>query len=151
MATGTGEMAELVTRRLRAMDMEGFADLLAADVVFEYPFGFPGAPDVLRGREAVRAHLRDSRGDLGTVLRVDDMAVVPHLTTDPEVVVCETEVTGTRLASGERFRFASGVAVITVRNGEIVRYRDYTNVLGAATATGGAGALVSALTAQLRA
>lgn len=38
--------------------------------------------------------------------------------------------------------------MITVRDGEIVRYRDYTNVLGAARVTGGAGALVSALTAE---
>lgn len=89
-------MAELVTRRLRAMDMEGFADLLAADVVSEYPFGFPGWPDVLRGREAVRAHLRESRGDLGTVIRVDDVVAATHLGADPEVVVCEFEVTGTR-------------------------------------------------------
>jgi ketosteroid isomerase-like protein len=148
MAPSTGEVAELVRQRLRAMDMEGFADLLAEDVVFEYPFGFPGAPGVLRGREAVRSHLRESRGDLGTVLRIDEVTARTHVAADPEVVVREFEATGTGLATGEGFRFWSGVSVITVRGGEIVRYRDYTNVLGAARVAGGGGASVSASTGE---
>lgn len=148
MALGAGEVAEQVGRRLRAMDMSGFADLLAEDVLFEYPFGFPGAPDVLRGREAVRSHLAESRGDLSTVIRVDDLAVVTHLTADPEVVVCEVEVTGTRPATGEGFRFWSSVSVITVRDGQIVRFRDYTNVFGAARVAGGTSALVAALATE---
>jgi len=48
----------------------------------------------------------------------------------------EHEVASVTRATGQPFRFASGVGVVTVRDGAVVRYRDYTNPLGSAAATG---------------
>jgi ketosteroid isomerase-like protein len=145
MARSPREVAELIRQRLAAVDMAGFSDLFAVDGVFEYPFGFPGAPSVLRGRAEIKAHLVESRRDLGSLIEVDDVTATVHETTDPEVVILETEVTGTTLATGSPFRFVSGVGVVTVRDGDVVGYRDYTNVLGAARITGGRGAAATGL------
>jgi uncharacterized protein len=134
------EVAELARLRLAAIDMSGFTDLFAEDAVFEYPFGYPGAPARLHGREEIRAHLVESRRDVASLIEVTDVRSVVHQSTDPEVVVFELEISGTNRAGGEPFRFASGVEVATVRDGLIVHYRDYTNILGAAAVTGKASA-----------
>jgi ketosteroid isomerase-like protein len=145
------EVAELVAQRLAAVDMSGFADLFATDAVFEYPFGFPGAPAVVHGREALREHLVESRRDIASLIAVAGVTPTIHETSDPEVAVVELEINGTTLTTGQPFRFHSGVEVMRVRDGEIVEYRDYTNVLGAASITGGSGAVVEALLAEVRA
>lgn len=129
-------VAELVRRRLSEADFAGFTDLFAADALFEYPFAAPGWPSLLRGREEIRAHLAESRTGLLTLIELTGFTSVVHETTDPEVVVLEFEASGITLATGKPFRFASGVGVMTVRDGEIVRYRDYTNAIGAAAITG---------------
>jgi ketosteroid isomerase-like protein len=146
--TETREVAEQVRRRLEAMDMAGFADLLADDVHYEYPFGFPGSPSEFHGRAAVAAHLVESRRDIRDLIEISDVAMTVYETTDPEVVIFETLISGTTLNTGRPFRFTSGVGVLTVRGGKIVHYRDYTNVLGAVAITGGAGAIVESLVAQ---
>jgi ketosteroid isomerase-like protein len=130
------EVAELARQRLAAVDMSGFTDLFAEDALFEYPFGYAGAPSEIRGREALRAHLVESRRGLESLLEVKEFNAVVHDTTDPAVAIAEWEVAGTTLATGQPFRFPSGVGVITVQDGEITHYRDYTNPLGAAAATG---------------
>jgi ketosteroid isomerase-like protein len=130
------EVAELARQRLAATDMSGFVDLFAEDALFEYPFGYAGWPSELRGRQPIRAHLVESRRDVRSLIEVTEFGAVVHDTTDPAVVIVEWEVAGTTLATGQPFRFPSGVGVITVRDGEITHYRDYTNPLGAAAATG---------------
>jgi ketosteroid isomerase-like protein len=130
------EVAELARQRLAATDMSGFVDLFAEDALFEYPFGFPGAPSELRGKEAIRTHLVESRRGIKSRIEVTEFNAVVHDTTDPAVVIAVWEVVGTTLSTGQSHRFSSGVGVITVHDGEITHYRDYTNALGAARATG---------------
>jgi ketosteroid isomerase-like protein len=136
MADTPREIAELLWQRLSRTDLAGFADLFAADAVFEYPFEHPGWPSVIHGRDEIRDHLVETRGNLGSMIEITAFDTVVHETVDPEVLVLELEVTGVTKATGEPFRFASGICVLTVRDGEVVRYRDYTNTLGAAAATG---------------
>jgi uncharacterized protein len=142
------DIAELARQRLAEVDMSGFTDLFAADAVFEYPFGFPGAPAVLHGREHIRTHLVESRRLVRSLIKVTDMAATTHRTVDPAVVVVEWEVSGSTIATGHSFRFGSGVGIITVRDGEIVRFRDYTNPVGAAAVTGRLAELATSLAAQ---
>jgi uncharacterized protein len=144
MARTAVEIVELIRQRLMQADMSGFADLFAEDGVFEYPFGVPGMPSVFRGRETIRQHVVDSRRDIKELLAIDDIVSTVHETADPNVVITESDVLGTTLATGESFRFRSGVSVVTVRDGEVVGFRDYMNVLGAAQITGGQGELVRA-------
>jgi uncharacterized protein len=142
MARTAVEVVELIRQRLAAADMSGFADLFAEEGVFEYPFGLPGMPSVVRGREAIRRHVVDSRRDIRTLVSIDGIESTVHRTTDPDVVITESDVVGTTLATGEPFRFRSGVSVVTVRDGEVTHFSDYMNVLGAARITGGRGELV---------
>ena len=53
---------------------------------------------------------------------------VVHQSTNPDVAVVEFDAEGVVVATGKPYRF-SYIAVITVRNGEIVSYRDYWNPL----------------------
>ena len=134
--TTTREVVELTRQRLGAMDLDGVADLFAEDADFDYPFGYAGSASEIHGREALRAHLHETRDGIGERMRIAEFNAVVHDTTDPAVAVVEWEVVGTTVATGESFRFPSGVSVITVHDGEITRFRDYTNPVGAAVATG---------------
>ena len=142
MTRTTRQTADLLLDRLAALDLAGFGDLFAEDGVLEYPFGFPGAPASVRGRATIRTHLAESRQGVGSLITVTGVDATVHETTDPEVIVWETVISGTRNATGEPFRFVSGVGVLTIRDGEVVSMRDYTNVAGAAEAAG-LGAAVS--------
>lgn len=139
------EIAELARQRLAATDMSGFTDLFAEDGLFEYPFGFPGTPSEIHGREAIRTHLVESRRGVKLLVEVKEFNSVVHDTTDPAVVIVEWDLAGTTLSTGEPFHFSSGVGVITVHDGEITHYRDYTNPLGAAKATGRLAELAASL------
>jgi len=67
---------------------------------------------------------------------------VMHQSVDPEVVIVEFEASGTVVATGAPYRMRY-IAVITVRNNEIQRYRDYWSPLAAAEAMGGLQELLS--------
>ncbi len=148
MAASARQVAELMGERLGATDFSGFADLFAEDGVFEYPFENPSWPPVLRGREEIRAHLVESRRGIRSLIELTGFDTVVHETTDPAVLVLEHEVSGRTIATGEAFRFASGVGIVTVRDGQIARYRDYTNPLGAAKVTGRLAELAAGLAAR---
>ncbi|MER6947964.1 nuclear transport factor 2 family protein [Nonomuraea sp. NPDC000554] len=118
------EVAEEILRVSKGGDTSGFLDLLAPDVVLEWPYHPPGVPDVLRGREEIRAFMG---GGLPVTFH-DHRDVVIHETADPEVVVMEYTAHGTVVASGAPFT-QRVIAVIRVRDGQIVHYRDYINPL----------------------
>jgi ketosteroid isomerase-like protein len=57
-----------------------------------------------------------------------------HDTSDPETIIVEQEALGTSASTGE---FAlPNIILLTVRNGQIIRLRDYANILAAAAAMG---------------
>jgi ketosteroid isomerase-like protein len=141
MADTPRDIAELMRQRLFQADMAGFADLFAADAVFEYPFEHPAWPPVIHG-------LVETRRYLTSLIEITAFDTVVHETADPEVLVLEQEAAGITKATGRPFRFASGIGVLTVRDGEAVRYRDYTNPLGSAAATGLLPELLAGLAAQ---
>ncbi|MEU8337235.1 nuclear transport factor 2 family protein [Micromonospora tulbaghiae] len=110
---------------LLAKDMPGFIALFADDAAMEFPFAPPGRPS----RVAGRAELHDYLVDYPQTLDVRQIAdVTVHETADPEVIVAEFTATGVVVATGEPYRLRY-IAVLTVRAGRIVRYRDYWNPL----------------------
>ena len=119
------------------------ADYYADDAVHEWPFPFPGSPGRLSGHAEIQAwHARVRAGGTPRFRfeRFDN--VVVHDTTDPELIVAEYEIHGTVTATGRPFTF-SYVLVLRVRDGKIVRLRDYLNPLAmtrAASAPPGAHA-----------
>jgi ketosteroid isomerase-like protein len=117
---------------LLAHDMTSFSSLWAEDGIIEYPFAASGYPDVVSGQAAVEKHLRGYPDVID--IRATPVVVI-HETTDPEVVIVEFEATGLIVHNQYPYRMPY-IAVITVRDGRILRYRDYWSPLKAQEAMG---------------
>jgi len=142
MSRSPREVAEQV-RRMVAGEGVDFADLFAEDGVLTYPFGLPGQPSELRGREAIRDYFRDRSG-ARDLLVMEGVEAVVRETDDPEVVVTEITHQGWSKAAGEHYRHTA-LGVIRVRDGQIVRYDDYMNPIAVARLLGRTGELAAAL------
>lgn len=108
---------------LLAKDMPGFIGLYADDAVMEFPFAPPGAPTRLEGRAQVHDYLIDypRHVDIHEIGEVNVMQ-----TDDPEVIVAEFAARGVMVET-EKPYLAKYIAVLTIRDGQIQRYRDYWN------------------------
>ncbi|MPY59116.1 nuclear transport factor 2 family protein [Streptomyces spongiae] len=116
---------------LLAEDIPGWVGLWDEAGVMEFPFAPPGGPERLDGRAAVAAYM----ADYPRLLRPTAIEEVVHRTEDPEVIVVEMRARGQVVATGEPYEM-SYVAVLTVRDGRFVHYRDYWNPLAAARILG---------------
>jgi ketosteroid isomerase-like protein len=139
------EVAELV-RQMVAGEGVVFADLFAEDGVLRFPFAPPGMPREIRGREAIRA-ARTSEAGRRSRLVMDAVELVVRETDDPEVVVTEIEHHGHSHALDGPYRFRA-LAVVRVRDGEIVSYDDYMDPIAMAALLGRTDDLVAALRAS---
>jgi len=136
------EVAELV-RQMVAGEGVVFADLFAEDGVLRFPFAPPDMPREIRGREAIRA-ARTSEAGRRSLLVMDAVELVVRETDDPEVVVTEIEHYGHSHALDGPYRFRA-LAVVRVRDGEIVSYDDYMDPIAMAALLGRTQELVATL------
>ncbi|MGI8335776.1 nuclear transport factor 2 family protein [Actinomadura scrupuli] len=131
---GLATPRDVITRRRSLIlehDLNGFADLFAADGVLELPFAPPGMPTRLEGREVIRSF---SAGSGTSLMRIEDMwATQIYQTTDPEVLIVELETKAVVATTGAPFQGTS-VQVFRIRDGEILLFRDYWNPQGLARA-----------------
>jgi uncharacterized protein len=108
--------------------------LWAPDVVVEAPFAPPGQPRRFEGATTFLEATRASRESMRQAVRFEEFRVTAeHQTTDPEVTVLEYELGGTVLTTGRRAS-APFVAVMRVRDGRIVHWREYQDKLAIADA-----------------
>src|SRR4029078_10935914 len=119
------------------------ADLFAEDGVLRFPFAPPGVPREIRGREAIRA-ARTSEAGRRSLLVMDGGELAVRETDDPEVVVTEIEHYGHSHALDGPYRFRA-LAVLRVRDGEIVSYDDYMDPIAMAALLGRTDELAAAL------
>jgi ketosteroid isomerase-like protein len=91
-------------------------------------------PARLQGRAEIRRHLTETAN--GFIRLGEYRDIVVHETTDPEVIIVEYEARGTVVATGAPFQ-QTVIAVIRVRDGLILSYRDYINPLPVAEARAG--------------
>jgi ketosteroid isomerase-like protein len=111
-------------------EVAGWADLVAEDVVMEFPFAPPGATRRLEGREAVLAYMArvpevfEFGGEPETVV---------HQTTDPGRAVIEMGLRARVRATGRTYE-QRYVVVLEVAGGRLTSYRDYWNPLVAQAA-----------------
>ncbi|WP_219462672.1 nuclear transport factor 2 family protein [Nonomuraea rhizosphaerae] len=126
------EIADQLLDVGRAGDADWFLSVMAPDAVIEWPYRPEGVPERLTGREEIRAFM-------GTEARVITFESyrdkVIHETTDPEVVIIEYTAHGQVTATGAPFT-QRVIAVIRVRDGFVVHYRDYINPLPLMAALG---------------
>ena len=142
MSRSPREVAEQV-RRMVAGEGVDFADLFAEDGVLTYPFGLPGQPAELRGRQAIRDYFSDRSG-ARDLLVMEGVEALVRETDDPEVVVTEITHHGWSKAAGEPYRHTA-LGVIRVRDGQIVRYDDYMDPIALARLLGRTSDLAAAL------
>jgi ketosteroid isomerase-like protein len=108
--------------------------LYADDAIHEFPFTRPGVPSRLQGREQIRT-FRQANWETNPLRYQAYRDVVIHETADPEVIVVEQDVTGTAATTGRDFTLPN-IVVLRVRDGRIVHFRDYVNVVAVAEAAG---------------
>jgi uncharacterized protein len=87
-----------------------------------------------RGREQIRAFLR-ANWQTSPLRYTAYRNVVVHETADPEVIVVEQDATGTSATTGRDFALPN-IVVLRVRDGRIVHFRDYVNLVAVAEALG---------------
>jgi len=116
---------------LRAADIEGWMTIYAPDAVHEFPFAPEGMPRELVGREAIAAYM----GQLPSLIRFGALSDVRSREIENELIV---EATGHhhRIADNAA-RDISYVWFITMRDGKVVRIRDYMNPLEVSKAISG--------------
>lgn len=110
----------------RDRDIEAILELMAPDCVLEWPHRPPGVPAQLAGHEAMRAWAASVNS---SPIRWDEFRdVVLYETNDPEVVIAEYESHGHLTTTGAPFH-QSIIAVFQIRNGHVLRVRDYLDPL----------------------
>lgn len=119
-STDAASVVRTILDHLAAHDMTAFTATFADDALMEFPFAPADRPRALHGRAAVEEYLCDY-ADLLDVREVHDVTL--HEATGGTVVV-EFAVDGVVVATGAHYT-ARHVAVITVVDGRIHRYRDY--------------------------
>lgn len=119
-----------------APEAETFVDMLAEDAVMEFPFAPEGLPKRSEGRAAVAEHLQR----LARLISFDRIGQASVLAQDGETTVLTFEAVGRGLLSGAAYD-QSYLSVIDVRDGRIVRYRDFWNPLAVVRAVLGDSAV----------
>ncbi|MEU4250197.1 nuclear transport factor 2 family protein [Amycolatopsis sp. NPDC026612] len=136
MTATSREVVEQVLRASREMDTDTFVSLIAPDGYVEWPYQLPGLPGRLEGREQIREFMTTQAKGL---VRFDEYRdTVIHETTDPEVVIVEYTVHGTVIPTGAPL-LQTIIAVLRIRDGLVVSYRDYLNPLVLADILAGRG------------
>jgi ketosteroid isomerase-like protein len=130
---GPREAMERFRQAAISQSADDMSDLHAADAVHEFPFTRPGLPSRLEGRDEIVNFMAAGWQAFGLKYeRYRTHAI--HDTSDPETIVVEQEVLGTSASTGE-FSLPN-IVVLTARNGQIIRLRDYVSIPAAAAAMG---------------
>jgi ketosteroid isomerase-like protein len=130
---GAREVLERLHQAAISQSADDMSRLYAVDAVHEFPFTRPGLPSRLEGRDEIVNWI--TAGWKAYPLKYERYRTLAiYDTNDPETIIVEQEALGTSASTGE---FAlPNIVVLTVRNGQIARLRDYVNILAAAAAMG---------------
>jgi ketosteroid isomerase-like protein len=136
MTATSREVVEQVLRAGLAMDTDAFVNLFAVDGYVEWPFRPAGVPGRVEGREQLRQFLT-AQAD-GLVRFEEYRNTVIHETRDPEVVIVEYDAHGIVIPTGAPLH-QTIIAVLRIRDGLVVSYRDYLDPLVLAETLAAAG------------
>jgi len=123
---------EIVSRFLKAFakqDVQGMADVLAEDIVFEMPFALPGLPDRVEGKGTVVGFLEQFLGkEHGMFIGWDIHNIRIYPGGDPDLVFTELDGQGVVAQSGYQYR-QKYITMFRVSDGHISHWREYLNPL----------------------
>lgn len=121
---------EIVRRFLAAeakQDVQGMADVLAEDIVFEMPFALPGLPDRVEGKGTVVEFLEQFLGKergMFTGWDLSNIRIYPG--GDPDLTFAELDGQGLVVQSGYEYR-QKYIILFRVADGRISHWREYLN------------------------
>jgi ketosteroid isomerase-like protein len=130
---GPREVLERYRQAAISQSADEMSRLYAVDAVHEFPFTRPGLPSRLEGRDEIVNWI--AAGWKANALKYERYRTFAiHHTADQDTIIAEQEALGTSASTGE---FAlPNIIVLTARNGQITRLRDYVNIPAAAAAIG---------------
>jgi uncharacterized protein len=131
-AQALDEHLELIGR-----DTPRWLDLFADDAIVEFPYAPAGLPGRFEGKAAIEHYFR---GALESFLGLVFSDVRRYRTTDPDVALAEAHGSATITTTGKRYE-QDYVMVLRTRQGKVVHYREYWNIVPALEAFGGKEAL----------
>lgn len=121
---------EIVSGFLEAQakqDVQGMADVLAEDIVFEMPFAPPGLPDRVEGKGTVVEFLEQFLGkDHGMFTGWDLHSIRIYPGAEPDLVFAELDGQGVVVKSGYQYR-QRYIILFRVSDGHISHWREYNN------------------------
>ena len=121
------------------------SDLFAEDGVMAYRFPTLWQPEEIQGREEIRAWFSRVRGaGAREKIEIQDVQANCWRTNDPSVAVAEITHRGWSKVKQDYYTFTA-VAILHLRDGEIVRYDDYMNPIAVARLLGRTSDLAAAL------
>ena len=108
-------------------DVQGMADVLAEDIVFEMPFAPPGVPDRVEGKGTVVEFLEQFLGKehgMFTGWDLHNIRIYPGA--EPDLVFAELDGQGVVVKSGYQYR-QRYMILFRVSDGHISHWREYNN------------------------
>ena len=121
---------EVVSRLLQALakqDVQGIANVLSDDIVFEMPFALPGLPDSVEGKRTVVQFLEQFLGKEGGMFTgwdIHNIRIYPA--EDPDLFFTEVDGRGVVAQSGYQYR-QKYIILFRVLDGRISNWREYLN------------------------
>ena len=123
---------ELVGKFLEAeakQDVQGMADVVAENIVFEMPFALPGLPDRVEGKGTVVDFLERFLGkEHGVFTGWDLHNIRIYSSGDPDLFFAELDGQGVVAKSGYQYR-QKYIILARVSDGRISHWREYLNPL----------------------
>ena len=108
-------------------DVQGMADVLAENIVFEMPFALPGLPDRVEGKGAVIEFLEQFLGkERGIFTGWDLYNIRIYPASDPDLFFAELNGQGVVAQSGYQYR-QKYIIMFRVIDGHISHWREYLN------------------------
>jgi len=121
---------EIVRRLLEAgakQDVQGMADVLSENIVFEMPFALPGLPDRVEGKATVVRFLEQFLGkEHGMFTGWDFYNIRIYPGGDPDLFFTEYDGRGVVAKSGYQYR-QKYITMFRVSDGRISHWREYLN------------------------
>ena len=121
---------DIVSRFLEAeanQDVQGMADVLADNIVFEMPFALPGLPDRVEGKNTVVEFLERFLGkERGIFTGWDIFNIRIYPGGDPGLFFAELDGQAAVAQSGYQYR-QTYIVVFRVSDGRIGLWREYMN------------------------
>jgi ketosteroid isomerase-like protein len=126
------QVSHIIRESVLSGDLRWADRHLADDGVFEFPFAAPGRAKRYEGKAAFLAMAGPARAALPFTFDTCEIHAV-HRTADPEVAIVEYEIGGPVAGA---HRTSSIIAVLRVRDGKVVHWREYQDTFAILQAVG---------------